>query len=104
MNYDIDQKIKEEKTYIEFMKDVLRDRNKDVAFMKVAILLLSIFVIIMIVGIVFVNIYNQNLIKEQAENSEKRMYEFLSEYDFEGDLDLESSFNDNNSGNINVTR
>jgi hypothetical protein len=101
---DVERMLEEESKYVDFMRDVLTDRNKDVAFLKVAILILSMFVLVMIIGIMFVNIYNQNLIKEQAENSEKRMYEFLSQYDFEGDIDLQSAFNDNNSGNINVTR
>ena len=101
---DVERMLDEEAKYVDFMRDVLTDRNKDVAFLKVVILLLSIIVVIMIIGFAFVNIYNQNMIREQAESSEKRMYEFLSEYDFEGDIDLQSSFNDNNSCNINVTR
>ena len=101
---DVERMLDEEAKYVDFMRDVLTDRNKDVAFLKVVILLLSIIVVIMIIGFAFVNIYNQNMIREQAESSEKRMYEFLSEYDFEGDIDLQSAFNDNNSCNINVTR
>ena len=101
---DVERMLEEESKYVDFMRDVLTDRNKDVAFLKVVILLLSLIVVIMIIGFAFVNIYNQNMIREQAESSEKRMYEFLSQYDFEGDIDLQSAFNDNNSGNINVTR
>lgn len=101
---DVERMLDEEAKYVDFMRDVLTDRNKDVAFLKVVILLLSLIVVIMIIGFAFVNIYNQNMIREQAESSEKRMYEFLSQYDFEGDIDLQSAFNDNNSGNINVTR
>ena len=103
---DVERMLEEESKYVDFMRDVLTDRNKDVAFLKVAILILSMFVLVMIIGIMFVNIYNQNLIKEQAENSEKRMYEFLSQYDFEGDVDLDTGtiLNSDNSGNISYRK
>ena len=103
---DVEKMFEDETKYVDFMRDVLTDRNKDVAFLKVVILILSIIVMIMIIGFAFVNIYNQNMIREQADSSEKRMYEFLSEYDFEGDVDLDTGtiLNSDNSGNISYRK
>ena len=103
---DVEKMLKDESKYVEFMRDVLVDRNKDVAFLKVVILILSMLIMIMIIGFVFVNIYNQNLIKEQADNESKKMYEFLSQYEFEGDVDLDTGtiLNSDNSGNISYRK
>ena len=104
--YDIENRLKEERKYMDFMSDVLKDRNKDVAFLKVIILVLSVLVLISVIGVVFINLYNQNLIKEQAEKSEQRLYDLLSQYDFEGDVDLDTGtiLNSENSGNISYRK
>ena len=103
---DVENMLKDESKYVEFMRDVLLDRNKDVAFLKVVILILSMLIMIMIIGFAFVNIYNQNLIKEQADNESKKMYEFLSQYEFECDVDLDTGtiLNSDNSGNISYRK
>lgn len=103
---DVEKMLKDESKYVDFMRDVLLDRNKDVAFLKVVILILSMLIMIMIIGFAFVNIYNQNLIKEQADNESKKMYEFLSQYEFEGDVDLDTGtiLNSDNSGNISYRK
>ena len=86
------------------MSDVLDDRKRDSRFKNVVILLLIVAIAVMAFAFIRISIHCQDKISEQAEQSEKRMYEFLREYDFSGEIDLDTAFNDNNSGNINVTR
>ena len=104
--YDIEHKLKEEQKYIDFMSDVLRDRNKDVAFLKVVILVLSVLVLVCVIGVVFVNLYNQHLMKEQSEKSEQRMYDFISQYDFDTEYDFDTGtiLNSDSSGNISFRK
>ena len=92
------------KAYIDLLSDVLKDRKKDTNFLKGIVVGLIVLVCIIAAGSVYINVRCQDKIALQAEQSEKRMYEFLSQYDFQGDMQLESLLNDNNSGNINVTR
>ena len=105
----ISEKLEEHnQAYLNFLTDVLDDRRKSSVFQKVIIGILSfinlLFIIGAIVGFVKISIYCQNKIDAMADRSEQRMYEFLSEYDFSNEIDLNSSFNNDNSGNINVTR
>ena len=92
------------KAYIDFLSDVLHDRKKDSIFLKV-LLLISICINIILCFFNFrTSIHCQDIISENAEKSEQRMYDFISDYDFDTTYNLDSLMNDNNSGNINVTR
>ena len=92
------------KAYISFMSDVLEDRKRNSRFKNIIILILIAVIAVIVFMFVKVMINCQDKITYQAEQSEKRMYDFLSQYDFTGDMELESMFNKDNSGNINVTR
>ena len=92
------------KAYIEFLQELNRDRKKDSIFLKIIVAVLVLIVVISISGIVFISMRTQDKIEAMAEKSEKRMYEFISQYDFDTTYNLDSLLNDNNSGNINVTR
>ena len=95
---------KRNNSVFEFLIDINKDRRRgNVCFIVLVFVLIGL-VLGMAIGMFVMSIHCQNRIEAQADRSEKRMYEFLSQYDFEGDIDLVSDYNDNNSGNINVTR
>lgn len=93
-----------DEVFIQFVLEVLSDRKKDSFFWKILYIVLAVLLAICIGGMVYFGIYCQYKLDNMADRSEKRMYEFLSEYDFSGEIALDSYMNDNNSGNINVTR
>lgn len=104
MEKDIIDKISEnQKAYINFLVDVNNDRKKDSRFHKITILLLIVLLIISLAVIAYVSIYCQKKIAEQSESSERRMYEFLSEYDFTGTIDIDTGTitNSKDSGYVN---
>lgn len=88
----------------EFLVELNKDRRKGNFCFVILVFVLIGIVIGMAFGMFFMSVHCQNKIEAQADRSEQRMYEFLSQYNFEGDIDLNSVFNDNNSGNISVTR
>ena len=94
------------KAYIDLLSDVLKDRKRDTNFLKGIVVGLIVLVCIIAAGSVYINVRCQDKILEQAEKSEQRMYEFLSQYDFSGDVELDTGtiLNSESSGNINVTR
>ena len=54
----------------------------------------------------WVVIYSQNLIHQIEKESQERMYNFLSEYDFETEIELDTNhiINSDTSGNIFLAR
>ena len=93
-----------QKAYIAFLSDVLEDRKKDTRFLKMIVVALISVVLALVAVIAVIGIYTQNKLVEQSERSEKRMYEFLVQYDFTGEIDLDTYSNDNGSGNVTMMR
>ena len=93
-----------QKAYIAFLSDVLEDRKRDTRFLKVVISVLMSVVLALVAVIAVIGIHTQNKLVEQSERSEKRMYEFLVQYDFTSEIDLDTYSNDNGSGNVTMMR
>ena len=93
---------KDDKTasFMEFLIDSAKDRRKDGTFFKVA---LCVVVVLFIVGMVLISLHSQKLIKDMASENQKLFVDFLSEYDFETEIELDTSriLWSDNSGNIN---
>lgn len=104
---DIPTRVEEKnKGFFEFLIDLNKDRKKGNIIFVVLVFVLIGLVVGMAIGMFFMGIHCQNKISEQADRSEQRMYEFISQYDFPGDVELDTGtiFNSESSGNINVTR
>ena len=93
-------------TYMEFVKDVLEDRNHDVRFLKRLLVGLLCVCIILAAGLIFVSMYGQRLLKEAKSESEDKLYNFISQYDFETSIDLDTGriVTSESSGNINFNQ
>ena len=97
---------KKDELFIEFAIEVMRDRKKDTTFLKVLYIVLAVLMAICIGCMVWLGIYCQDKIDNMADRSEKRMYEFLSDYDFSSEIDLDTGTisNSSTSGNINFNQ
>ena len=79
-----------QKAFTEFLADVLEDKKRDSNFKNIIIAVLIALLLVAIISMVGLGIYTQNKLDESADRSEKRMYEFLSEYDFTNSIDIDT--------------
>ena len=94
------------KAYIEFLTELNNDRKKDSTFLKVILSVLAFAVVLCVCGFVYLGIRTSDRIEAMAVESEKRMYEFISEYDFATayNLDTGTIVGSDASGNINFNQ
>ena len=88
------------------LEDSLEDRRKD-GKLKGKVIFWQWIIILALIGVVlWVVIYSQNLIHQVEKESQERMYNFLSEYDFETEIELNTNhiINSDTSGNIFLAR
>lgn len=90
--------------FLKFVLEVLADRKRESHFWKILYLVATFLLAVLIGCMVWIGIYYQEKTNRIVESSERKMYEFLSQYEFTGDIDINTENNDNNSGNVNVTR
>ena len=100
----MEEKNDRDEMFLRFILEVLNDRKRESRFWKLLYLVATFLLAVLIGCMVWLGIYNQERINSLAERSEKRMYEFLAQYEFTGDIDINTENNDNNSGNVNVTK
>lgn len=95
-----------QKAYIQFLVDVNSDRKKDTNFLKAVVVGLIVLVIGLIGCMVYLSLNTQSKIEAMADRSEKRIYEFLSEYDFTTSYNLDTGtiIDSDTSGNINFNQ
>ena len=105
MDKEMDRIEEHQKAYIQFLSDMLHDRKRDSNFLKGVIVGLIVLIIFLVAGMVLLVMNNQNKLIEQADRSEKRMYEFISEYDFSSSIDIDTGTitDSDNSGYVNFT-
>lgn len=94
------------KAYIEFLTELNEDRRKNTRILTVLVFVLIAIIISLVGCMVWVSIRSQNKIEAMADRSEKRIYEFLSEYDFETSYNLDTGtiIDSDTSGNINFNQ
>ena len=97
---------KTNKGIFDFLIELNNDRRKNNIILIVLVFVLIALVIGMAVGMFFMSIHCQNKIEAMAEKSEKRLYEFISEYDFNTSYNLDTGTNigSDTSGNINFNQ
>lgn len=94
------------KAYIEFLTELNEDRRKHTSFLVIIIFVLIGIIIGSVFGMVWVSVRSQNKIEAMADRTEKRIYEFLSEYDFTTSYNLDTGtiIDSDTSGNISFNQ
>ena len=100
----MEEKNDRDEMFLRFVLEVLADRKRESRFWKILYLVATFLLAVLIGCMVWIGIYYQEKTNRIVESSERKMYEFLSQYEFTGDIDINTENNDNNSGNVNVTK
>lgn len=89
-------------------EEILEQYTKDVrAYMstlKWIVVALCIVLALFVAGMVVLQVHNQKMMKEIANHSADTIVEFLSEYDWEIEYEIETTGNEYYSGNVFVEK
>lgn len=88
-------------SYNSFLKDVLHDSRENTRFLKKVIVSLLIVILVLILGMVGLNIYNQNTIKKMSKENMNEFMKFINETDFYYEVDLSNESSNFNYNTIN---
>lgn len=88
------------------LEDSLTDRRNDISHLRNVVLALCFVIMFLIVGFVIVVLHCQNVVRQVDRESQERMYNFLSEYDFETQIQLDTNHivDSDHTGNIFLAR
>ena len=88
--------------------EILEDYTKDVrAYMKTLkgiVTALCLVIVLFIVGIVAVQIHNQQMMRDMANHNSDKIAEIIAQYDWQVEYEIESTGNEYYSGNIMVEK
>ena len=88
----------------ELLRDYTRDVRYENRMSKLLLLAMILVLAIMIVGIVIICVHTQISIEKMAEHNTNTIIEFLSQYDYETTMDIQTYDNRFNAGNVNITK
>ena len=94
----------DEKTTQEIMADYTRDTRYENRMSKLIILVMAFVMALMVLGTVIICISNQRAMEKLAEHNSNLIVEFMSQYDFETTIDVQTDHNLLNAGNVRIER
>ena len=86
----------------EIMKDYTRDMRYSSRTSNLVILALILALALMVVGTVIIVLSSQRSQERLAKHNAELMINFLSQYDFETEIDVDTHHNFLNAGNVNI--
>lgn len=86
------------------LEDYTKDVRSYMSSLKSIVLILCSVLVLFIGAFVAIEIHNQRMMAEISKHSQDTIKEFLSEYDWEVEYEIESVNNELFSGNITVER
>lgn len=84
--------------------DYTRDKRFESRMSKMIIFALVLLVALMVVAIAVICISNQKTLERMANHNAQLIIDFMSDYDFETSIDVNTSQNMFASGNVNIMR
>lgn len=90
--------------HIQILSDTIKDCYNERKFIKNIAIILCVLVFMSVIGSFILGMYNQKLLKEMSNNNTEKMLEFLSNYSFNTDANIDVDNESNNSGNINIEK
>ena len=86
--------------HISLLEDILSDNKEQRKFLKSICVALLAIVFIVIIGSFGAGVYNQKLLKNMSTENTEKIFEFISNTDFNSSVEMNT---DNNSNAENIT-
>lgn len=90
--------------HIQLLSDTIKDCHNERKFIKNIAIILCVLISMSVIGSFILGMYNQKLLKEMSDNNTEKMLEFLSNYNFCTDANINVDNESNNVGNINIEK
>lgn len=90
--------------HIQLLSDTIKDCHNERKFIKNIAIILCVLIFMSVIGSFILGMYNQKLLKEMSNNNTEKMLEFLSNYNFCTDANINVDNESNNVGNINIEK
>ena len=90
--------------HIQLLSDTIKDCHNERKFIKNIAIILCVLISMSVIGSFILGMYNQRLLKEMSNNNTDKMLEFLSNYSFNTNANIDVDDESNNSGNINIEK
>lgn len=90
--------------HIQLLSDTIKDCHNERRFIKNIAIILCVLISMSVIGSFILGMYNQRLLKEMSNNNTEKMLEFLSNYNFSTDADINVDNESNNLGNISIEK
>lgn len=101
----IKKELENDKTaHIQLLSDIIKDCHNERKFIKNIAIILCVLISMSVIGSFILGMYNQRLLKEMSNNNTEKMLEFLSDYSFSTDANINVDNESNNLGNINIEK
>lgn len=101
----IKKELENDKTaHIQLLSDTIKDCHNERKFIKNIAIILCVLISMSVIGSFILGMYNQRLLKEMSNNNTEKMLEFLSDYSFSTDANINVDNESNNLGNINIEK
>ena len=103
---EIKEVIENDDSFKKLLSESLSDRRDETKRQHTTIIGLCFVIMFLVIGMVLMALHNQNVIHTIERESQERLYEFLSEYDFETEIQLDTNHivNSDSAGNIFFAR
>lgn len=102
---EIKKELEDDKNaHIQLLSDTIKDCHNERKFIKNIAIILCGLVFMSVIGSFILGIYNQRLLKEMSNNNTDKMLEFLSNYSFNTDANINVDNESNNLGNISIEK
>lgn len=90
--------------HISLLEDILSDVKEQRKFLKSIAILLFILLFIVIAGSFGLSLYNQKLLKDSSVENNEKIFDFISNTDFNFNAEMTTDNNSENNGNLSITK
>ena len=90
--------------HISLLEDILSDVNEQRKFLKFISISLFILLLVVIIGSFGLSLVNQKFLKDCTVQNTEKMLDFISNTDFNSNVEMITDNNSENNGNLSITK
>ena len=90
--------------HISLLEDILSDVKEQRKFLKFISISLFILLLVVIIGSFGLSLVNQKFLKDCTVQNTKKMLDFISNTDFNSNIEMITDNNSENNGNLSITK
>lgn len=89
--------------HISLLEDILADVKEQRKFLKSILVSMIVVVIIVILGSFALSLWNQKLLRDASIENSQKIFDFISNTDFDSSVEMSTDNNSQNYGSLSIT-